>query len=147
MNALLIEDNDDEREIYRSFLQGAGFSFIDERMTAKDAISLLCADQKYDLIVLDLKLPDSKPAATFPAISSYAGNIPILVITGNPVCMKSGLETVANGMLCKPFTRAEFIKTAKDAMRSQRYRPLFPVALLINYDLKNDMQHTKLSVA
>lgn len=143
MNALLIEDDEESRELYRSWLHDAGFKFIDERKTVRDAISLLNSGEKYDLIVLDLKLPDSKPSATFPAISSYSGKMPIFVITGNPACMKSEIPDVANGMLCKPFTSAEFVAAAKTAMQTTRYKPLFPVALLLSYDLKNP----KLSVA
>ena len=143
MNALLIEDDEDARELYRSWLHDAGFKFIDERQTVRGAIALLNSGEKYDLIVLDLKLPDSEPSATFPAISSYSGRMPIFVITGNPACMKSDIPDVANGMLCKPFQRGEFIDAAKSAMVCKRYKPLFPVSLLLSYDLKNP----KLSIA
>lgn len=139
----MIEDDEAARELYRSWLHSVGFKFIDERQTVKDAISLLNSGEKYDLIVLDLKLPDSNPAATFPAISSYSGKIPILVITGNPDCMKSDIPDIANWMLCKPFTSGEFINAAQKAMQTKRYKPLFPVSLLLSYDLA----HQKLATA
>lgn len=133
MKALIIEDSEDERDMICAFLKLIGFSAVVERDSLKQAIIAL-EKEKFDLITLDLKLQDSTPETTLaslPVIASYAGNTPIVVATGHPSAITPCAMKCAQGLLRKPYQYNDFKQTVESAMKSTKYRPMFPVALLM----------------
>lgn len=81
---LLIEDNADDVDILKELFVDAGyslsgFSFAEELMTG---IKLL--DEKaFEIVFLDISLPDSTGMSTFFRVHEKAPETPIVVITGN----------------------------------------------------------------
>ena len=65
--------------------------------------TFLLEDKKFDVILLDLNLPDSKGADTVHHISPFAKNIPVVVCSGDDTektrenCLRAGADEV----LCK----------------------------------------------
>jgi len=138
MRALIIEDNEDERDIILYNLRRLGFDSIVERSTLKAAIQTLTEAKErgecFDLITLDLKLQDSTPETTLaslPIIASFAASAPIMVVTGHPSRLTENVRSYAQGLLQKPYNFYDFTNEVNATMRSKKYRPLFPVALLI----------------
>ena len=133
MKALIIEDSEDERDMICAFLKLIGFSAVVERTTLKQAIIAL-EKEKFDLITLDLKLQDSTPESTLaslPVIASYAGNTPIVVATGHPSAITPCAMKCAQSLLRKPYQYVDFKNAVESAMKSTKYRPMFPVAMLM----------------
>lgn len=138
MRALIIEDNEDERDIILYNLQRLGFDSIVERSTLKAAIQTLTDanehGERFDLITLDLKLQDSTPETTLaslPIIASFASSAPIIVVTGHPSKLTESVRSYAQGLLQKPYNFYDFTNEVNATMRSKKYRPLFPVAMLL----------------
>jgi DNA-binding response OmpR family regulator len=141
MKALIIEDNEDERDMICAFLQRIGFKYVVERSTLKAAVETL-QKEKFDLITLDLRLSDSTPESTmasFPVIASYAGRTPVVVITGNPSFITECIGKNAQGLLRKPYHFRDFEEAVQGAMRCHNYRPLFPVAMLMLSSFKRQV--------
>ncbi|MCF8099930.1 MAG: response regulator [Desulfarculaceae bacterium] len=80
---LLIEDNPGDALLIREYLKEApDFTVeIQQAGTLDEGLSLLC-ERSYDLILLDLGLPDSNGLSTFKSLKSSAVKMPIIVLTG-----------------------------------------------------------------
>ena len=97
MRILLVEDNPGDARLIRVKLdEYPDFPFdITSTKTLKDALTALDGSQ-YDVILLDLNLPDSKAKETFERIRSHTFTVPIVVLTGfGEEAM--GLEMVQDG--------------------------------------------------
>ena len=80
---LLVEDNPGDARLVREYLKDAGVFRADlahvERLT--DARRILETD-RFDVVLLDLSLPDSKDLDTIVGAMEHARGIPIVVLTG-----------------------------------------------------------------
>ena len=80
---LLIEDSISDADLLRRFLSKAGnigFSLHHVDRLAKGLISL--QEEKFDLALIDLNLPDSHGIETAFTVRKYAAHIPIIILTG-----------------------------------------------------------------
>jgi len=98
INLLLVDDDTvDQRLIMKSlsrFSQNVRFN-IETAGTLAEATEHLRSD-KYDIVLLDLNLPDSTGISTVQGVQSANSNIPIVVLTGLPD-EKMGLQTIEEG--------------------------------------------------
>ncbi|MFA5897105.1 MAG: response regulator [Thermoplasmata archaeon] len=80
---LLVEDNPDDARLVREYLKDAGVFRADlahvERLT--DAQRILETD-RFDVVLLDLSLPDSRGLDTIVGAMEHARGVPIVVFTG-----------------------------------------------------------------
>lgn len=83
INVLIIEDNPGDVILVREYFEDdeAHEYNITESGTLKNSISIL-ANQKVDIILLDLSLPDSNGEETFLSLKSTFPDIPIILLTG-----------------------------------------------------------------
>jgi two-component sensor histidine kinase len=80
---LLIEDDPGDAALLRLMLSEAGFSVdLETAGTAADGAAHL-KNNEFDIVLLDLGLPDTNGIETFYRISKAAGSVPILVLSGN----------------------------------------------------------------
>jgi len=94
---LLIEDNPGDARLIQVFLSEAdGFKFSLEQVDElKEGLKLF--DKKiFDVVLLDLALPDSLGLETLYKVQDNASNIPIVILTGNDD-EGIALKTVQNG--------------------------------------------------
>lgn len=79
---LLVEDNEDHAALVESHLEetGASMTALDEASRLEDALRLL-ASRRYDVVLLDLGLPDSQGLATLSSVLRAAGRAAIIVLT------------------------------------------------------------------
>ena len=81
--ALIVEDDDDLRRMYRAALSLAGFEVLE----ANDGLSALHILEQYtpDIVVLDLMLPTVDGLTVQQEIAAQAGtrDIPTLIVTGS----------------------------------------------------------------
>ncbi len=82
LRVLLIEDNDDHAELIQRQLQRAGGRKLSIRWEnrLKKGIECLASDE-YDVVLLDLMLPDSDGVETCHRVSDCAPSVPIVVLT------------------------------------------------------------------
>ena len=81
MRVLLIEDNPEHVELFRSILQTSGFPFdVDVADRLSEGLARL-ADGGIDLVLLDLTLPDSAGFETFARVRTHAPNVPVVIFT------------------------------------------------------------------
>jgi sigma-B regulation protein RsbU (phosphoserine phosphatase) len=80
---LLIEDDPDDVWVMRNLLSDrweGQYELVHVELLS--AALELCAEQQFDVILLDLTLPDSHGLETFFSVSSQAGEMPIVVLSG-----------------------------------------------------------------
>jgi excisionase family DNA binding protein len=79
---LVVDDDESLQSLFKIFLKKIGFSRIVVG-TVKDAIAAL-ERQRFDLLFLDLKLPDGPADDVYDVAKEADPNLPIVVITGYP---------------------------------------------------------------
>lgn len=116
-NILLIEDNE-------SILKGLVYSLEQERfkvttaMTIKDSKNLLESNNIYNLIILDIPLPDGSGFDLCKYIKSNY-NIPIIFLTAKDEeqDVVQGFDLGADDYIIKPFRTRELISRANNILR------------------------------
>jgi DNA-binding NtrC family response regulator len=79
---LVVDDDESLQSLFKIFLKKIGFSRVVVG-TVKEAIAAL-EKQKFDLLFLDLKLPDGPADDVYEAAKEADPELPIVVITGYP---------------------------------------------------------------
>jgi len=126
---LLVEDNDLDAVSVRRFLAQAGRDeFVVIRATTlKEALELLSGDE-FDVVLLDLNLPDSVGIDTFKALDSQDSRRPIVILTGEEdealgvTAVRLGAQDYLGKGFLGPQSLARAIRYARE--RHQLYREL-----------------------
>jgi DNA-binding response OmpR family regulator len=117
MRLLLVEDNTRLNELIEAALRRQGFA-VDAVATAGDAEAALNATT-YDLIILDLGLPDRDGMDLLASLRSRGIGSPVLVLTArdSTQAVINGLNGGADDFLCKPFEMDELIARIRALLR------------------------------
>ena len=107
MRLLLIEDDDDLRDTLIQALSFAGYG-IDPVSSASEAITALSVGT-YDLVVLDLELPDLDGMELLRMLRGGRDSTPVLILTARDGVDQRilGLKSGADDYLVKPFSLPE----------------------------------------
>src|SRR5258708_36350060 len=117
MHMLLVEDNARLGGFVAKTLRKGGFT-VQVVKLAKDAEATLLAN-RYDVIVLDLALPDGDGMAILKNLRGRDNRTPVLIMTardGLPDRV-NGLNSGADDYVIKPFAMAELIARLKALLR------------------------------
>ena len=79
---LVVDDDESLQNLFKVFLKKIGFSRVVVG-TVKEAVAAL-GKQKFDLIFLDLKLPDGPADDVYDTAKEEQPECPIIIITGYP---------------------------------------------------------------
>jgi CheY-like chemotaxis protein len=109
MRILLVEDNDDSRELYRIMLEKLGHQVI-EAVNGKEAIKFAIKHAP-ELVIMDLSMPEVdgfQATSALRSIKSFSAT-PILAITAYPPShwRDKSEEAGCDGFLQKPFTHED----------------------------------------
>src|SRR5271169_4589040 len=83
MRVFLIEDSDDDAALIRRFLTSDQNMRIDIEVVDRLSFALeRLEDEKFDVILTDLRLPDSWGLDTFVKVHFASPDVPIIILTG-----------------------------------------------------------------
>ncbi|MEZ0321021.1 MAG: response regulator transcription factor [Thermus sp.] len=120
MRLLLVEDEPGVRSLLRETLEEAGFA-VDEASGVEEAEGLLLAFP-YDLLVLDLFLPDGDGLEVLRSARERGLNLPVLILTARDA-LEARLEGLARGAddyVIKPFYPEEIAARVRALLRRSR---------------------------
>lgn len=82
LRVLIVEDNPGDVYLFRNYLQQSSVDFtVTNPATLKDALNI-CRNSNFDVVLLDLGLPDSIGLNTLKKIINAGVKVPIVVMTG-----------------------------------------------------------------
>ena len=85
VRVLLVEDNPGDTRLIREMLAGPAYLDTTYQLSAVDTLASAhqrCSDQEFDVILLDLNLPDSTGLQTLQRLAELLPQVPIIVLTG-----------------------------------------------------------------
>jgi len=112
---LVVDDNSAVRAITAIMLRTLGHDAI-EAAGGKDALDLLEHDRQFDLLIVDLAMPNMHGDEFVAKSRELVPSVPALFVTGyaEPGRMRQGAE---GGLLRKPFRRAQLAETLRWILR------------------------------
>jgi len=118
MRILVVEDERKVANFIRRGLQEEG-NTVEVAGTGTDALDLLLDGPPYDLVVLDLMLPQRDGFAVLKTLRERRVQTPVLVVTArDSVSDKvAGLDLGADDYLTKPFAFEEFLARVRALLR------------------------------
>ncbi len=97
VRVLLVEDNPGDSDYIREILQGESGDAFDVRDVPRlSEATYATRSENYDVVLLDLGLPDSVGLDTLRTMRTEASDVPIVVVTGNTQA-QVGLEAIQAG--------------------------------------------------
>ncbi len=114
---LLAEDSERLQELLSDTLKNAGYT-LDVAATAAELFSSVTAT-KYDLLIIDLGLPDGDGLSAIRDLQATGMSVPILIITarGSIDDRIVGLDSGADDYLIKPFNHSELLARVRALLR------------------------------
>jgi DNA-binding response OmpR family regulator len=103
MRVLIVDDEESITEILQLILEDEGYT-VDTASSGQEALSL--AESRYDLVVLDIGLPDISGDQVAKAILERHADVKIVLMTGYPELVEStwALDIDIADTLVKPFS-------------------------------------------
>jgi len=113
---LIVEDEETIRVGLKYYLEAENFE-IREAACSKEAVDLV-AKETFDLILLDINLPDEDGYQTFQKIKEKR-NVPVIFLTANDMELSivRGLDMGADDYITKPFKARELVSRIKNILR------------------------------
>jgi two-component system KDP operon response regulator KdpE len=133
LRVLVVDDEPPIRKLLRMGLNAHGYEII-EAPNGKTALDRL--DERPDLIILDLGLPDIKGHELLRAIRARNESVPIVVLSsrGDEAGKVEALDIGADDYVTKPFGMDELLARMRAALRHQLQihgeRPVFKIGEL-----------------
>ena len=127
MRLLVVEDDPELAEGLSRDLRGAGYA-VDTTATARHA-AILGAEEPYDLVVLDLGLPDGSGLAVLQDWRAAGNPVPVLVLTARDSWSErvDGFRAGADDYVGKPFHTEELLARVAALLRRAHGRPGGPL--------------------
>ena len=114
-NILLVEDEEDLLELYKSFLESDGY-VVETAAKGRDAVNK-AKNKRFDMVILDIKLPDIMGDEVARELKAIDESVIIIMVTGFPSFQESidALDLGIYDILLKPITADELLRAARDA--------------------------------
>lgn len=121
---LIVDDDQRLRELLKRYLTESGYAV--HAVAGGKEMDRLRQREHFDLIVLDLMMPEEDGLAICRRLRAQADGVPIIILTarGDEVDRIVGLEMGADDYLAKPFNPRELLARIQAVLRRQGPRPL-----------------------
>ncbi|NIR51970.1 response regulator transcription factor [candidate division KSB1 bacterium] len=121
MKLLLVEDNPHLADEMDAFLKESGF--VVERAATFDEASERIAVYQYDLVIVDLGLPDGSGLDLITEIKQKETDTGILILTARDAIEDkvSGLDLGADDYMTKPFHKSELNARIRSILRRHKF--------------------------
>lgn len=128
MRLLIVEDEPRVAAFIQKGLEASGYQ-TDLAPTGSRALELALGDKEFDLILLDIGLPDRDGFAVLAEIRTVDQTTPVIVLTARSdvASRVQGLDLGADDYLPKPFDFEELVARVRARLRSVRQ----PVAVTL----------------
>ncbi|MFA4858866.1 MAG: response regulator [Candidatus Margulisiibacteriota bacterium] len=116
---MVIDDQASMREITTEMLRKDGFE-VTEAGDGEEALKIFNLNPtSFDLIFADVNMPKIDGFEFLKKVKQVHPEIPVIFITGmdEEAVTFAGQEYHVNGIIKKPFTEEELLKTIKDALK------------------------------
>jgi CheY-like chemotaxis protein len=114
---LVIDDEPVAANAVRRTLTRRGFR-VDEAFSGREALNRILSEM-YDLVLLDMKMPDTNGLELLPTIKKHRPKLPVVMVTGY-ASIDTAVEAIQRGAsdyVAKPFTPEELFSAANKALR------------------------------
>jgi len=120
MRALLVEDDTTAATGITMMLKSGG-AVVDVADTGEEALELV-RHYDYDIVVLDLMLPDMEGYDVVRRMRSARNGVPVLILSGlsSPQAKVKGLGAGADDYMTKPFDKAELLARVHAVVRRSK---------------------------
>jgi CheY-like chemotaxis protein len=113
---LVVDDEPVVANSMRRTLSRRGFQ-VEEAFTGREALTRIL-NEMYDLVLLDMKMPDANGLELLPTIRKHRPKLPVVMVTGY-ASIDTAVEAIQRGAsdyMAKPFTPDELFTTARRAI-------------------------------
>ena len=145
---LIVDDQVSNIQLLEQLLSEAGYRCITST-TDPHAVCALHRDHQYDLILLDLQMPDMDGFQVMEGLQQFEtdGYVPILVLTAQPAHKLQALAAGAKDFLAKPFDLVE-VKTRIHNMLEVRllYKKLRQYSQVLEQTVQERTAELRISV-
>ena len=116
---LVVDDDSDLRAALRRPLTAEGYTVTECASAAEAARVTTVPGRRFDLIILDLRLPDGDGSDLCAALRRQGISVPIILLTGlaEETEVVRGLDSGANDYVIKPFRVSELLARVRAQMR------------------------------
>ena len=120
MRVLLVEDDLTAARGISMMLKSGG-SVVDEADTGEEALELV-RHYDYDIVVLDLMLPDMEGYDVVRRMRAARIDVPVLILSGlsRPQAKVRGLDAGADDFITKPFDKSELLARMQAIVRRSK---------------------------
>ncbi len=119
-NVLVVDDEEMIRVLFTEVLENSGHSVITAETGSKGLE--LVKQQDFDLVFIDLKMPEMDGAELFHQIKTIKPRLPVTIITGFPDSdlMAQALSYGPFGVMKKPFDESDIIAAVNSFLKITR---------------------------
>jgi DNA-binding NtrC family response regulator len=121
-HVLIVDDSEEVRQLFCDIIEMLGFT---PRAVASGVAALQqLKANPFDLVILDMRMPDLNGLDTFKAIRQFDSTVPVVLTTG--FGMDKGVQEALSlgALLCleKPFNVTRAIKTIREVVEKESPR-------------------------
>jgi DNA-binding NarL/FixJ family response regulator len=111
---LVADDHEVVRSGLRTLLEGTEFEIVGEAVNGDEAVRLVTR-HKPDLVLLDIRMPDTDGLNALGRIRAAHPDLPVVMLStyDNPTYVARAVALGANGYMMKGFTRDELLTTLR----------------------------------
>lgn len=108
---LVVDDRLEDRETFKDLLESRGYK-VATAQSGREAIEFLKTGSKFNIIFLDVKMPEFDGVATFEEIHKLRPEIPVIMVTAYTAeeIAKEALNKGAYACLFKPLDMEKLVK-------------------------------------
>ena len=114
---LIVDDQEVNVQLLQFLLSSSGYTAVDATMDPR-TVAAMHAQQRYDLIILDLHMPGMNGFEVMEALKPLESEayLPVLVVTAEPDKKLAALEAGARDFVSKPFDPVEVLTRIRNML-------------------------------